>query len=1675
MQSSQPTNKPRFFVIRRLARIFLKIIATFVIILIIVIFLIQTPYVQNIIRSKAEKYLSRKLNTRVNIGNLYIKFPESVVLKNIYLEDRQKDTLLAAGLIDVNIHMWGLLHNKIDIGKVQLEGITMKVNRLLPDTAFNFQFIADAFSSPSTTTPAKKDTSSMKMSLGELQLDKVRLVYRDTVTGNNAEVWIDHSQTVMNQFDPSGGHFHVAQFRMRGLRATVRLGKPLVGPAEKQLAGQGAGGAAKQMVDRARSGVKEAVDTARRASNPIDLQMGRIELVDSRVDYADDVNKLTTNVQMGGLTAELRSMDLDKQVFRVKSVELESTNLQFDDNKQRRQKKGMDYAHLDLRGVSLHGNDILYSADSISGVLTKGELSERSGFTLLELRTGFVYTAHETVLKDLLLRTPGTLLRRGLTLHYSSLTGITKDPAHTLVDLDLPDSRIQIKDVLVFAPFLASQPALGHPNDVWNVDTRLRGNLDNLRVERLRFSGLQDIRLDLSGTVLHPMDINRVAANLNIGSVSGSRKSLEALLPKGVLPANIAIPARFILRGRLNGGMTGFNTDMVMTATSGVLVVKGYVQQFRDMQRARYDLAVQTRGLDLGYILKDSTQWGLVTADFTAKGRGFDPQTANAVLHGRLQSAVIRGYNYHDFLFDGSIADKHVALQSSIHDTAIKFDLKASADLANKFPAVKLDWRIDTVDMRALHFTKDTLQFRGFIHADFASTDPDSLMGRLKMDSLLLVQGKQTLTTDSVLLLADNKNGIEDIQLHTEMADVDWNGHYRISEVGRALQHTINNYYRINGYKDSAFTEQDWKMQLQFRVSPLVLAYMPSLKGTDTIGGIIYFQSRYDDLGVSIRAPHIQLGSQRFEQVTAKVSSGGHDDGQFRYSVDLASGQGSGIALYKTSVHGWLAEDKLFTTLQLKDKKGKDRYRLAGQLEKLIDGLKFTLHPDSILLNYDKWQVSRDNYLQYDSAGIVVHNLSINNKNETLQVNSKETKANAPIDVVFNQFSLGTLTRMADQDSLLVDGELDGRVEVKDPMSSPVFTSDLKVLHLSYRADSVGDLSIKVNNEKADAFTADVVLSGHQNDVEVKGEYDTKASSMDMKLDMRQLNMASLKPFLTSQVQDIRGYLKGSLAIKGTMDQPGINGNLHFDSTLIVPLITGEPLKLSKDNIEFDEDGFNFSEFALQDSAGNKATIDGNVYTKDYKEFRFDLFFNASNFRLVNAPEARGRLFYGSLNMDASASLSGDMNTPKVDGDLRVNKKTDFTFVLPEDNPEIVERAGVVRFIDKDHPGDTLVDQAARLMAMRHSDIRGMDVSLNVATDSSAVFTIVVDERNGDRLTARGRSNLVFGMDKSGRMELTGAYEVESGAYNLSLNLLKRKFEIQRGSTITWTGDPLRATLDITATYTANTPSLDLIANEVNGRTQEEINKFKQKLPFLVTLKMEGELMKPKITFDITLPTNILSLWPDVDQKLQQIRTQTSELDKQVFALLLLNRFVGENPLESSAGGGSSVGSLAFQSASQILTNQLDQLAGSLIKGVDIHFDLNQQQDYSTGRENDYTELNVSVSKRLFSDRVQVSVGSNFDVQGQGNPNQQASNIAGDVAVDYKLTKDGRYMIRAYRKNQYQAVIEGQVVETGVSFVLTFDYNKFRELFGGTKEEKLEERHRKKASEPQAAPQQTKQ
>ncbi len=54
--------------------------------------------------------------------------------------------------------------------------------------------------------------------------------------------------------------------------------------------------------------------------------------------------------------------------------------------------------------------------------------------------------------------------------------------------------------------------------------------------------------------------------------------------------------------------------------------------------------------------------------------------------------------------------------------------------------------------------------------------------------------------------------------------------------------------------------------------------------------------------------------------------------------------------------------------------------------------------------------------------------------------------------------------------------------------------------------------------------------------------------------------------------------------------------------------------------------------------------------------------------------------------------------------------------------------------------------------------------------------------------------------------------------------------------------------------------------------------------------------------------------------------------------------------------------------------------------------------------------------------------------------------------MDYSISRDNRYLLRAYRKNEYQGVIDGYIIETGVAFIITVDYNNFRQIFMSKRE-----------------------
>ena len=310
-----------------------------------------------------------------------------------------------------------------------------------------------------------------------------------------------------------------------------------------------------------------------------------------------------------------------------------------------------------------------------------------------------------------------------------------------------------------------------------------------------------------------------------------------------------------------------------------------------------------------------------------------------------------------------------------------------------------------------------------------------------------------------------------------------------------------------------------------------------------------------------------------------------------------------------------------------------------------------------------------------------------------------------------------------------------------------------------------------------------------------------------------------------------------------------------------------------------------------------------------------------------------------------------------------------------------------------------------------------------------------------------GDANLTITQQPGGQMNMQGKFSIDNGEYQMTISrVIKRKFTVEKGSSIQWNGSPTDADIDLTALYNIETTAEAILA----GSQTTNKGAYKQSLPFEVYLFLKKKLLQPAISFKLDMPVKEQNAFSGVVYaRIKQINLNESELNKQVMGLLILNQFVPQDPLASGSGSMTlfDYESVARSTAGSIVSSQLNSLISSRFKHVDINFDVDSKADYSTGEKSNATDLNVNLSKTMFNDRYTVSVGSTFALEGSEEHKKNTSGLAGNYSAEYKITKDGRYRAKAYRKDQYEADNSGQVVQTGVSLVLFLDFNKYRDIF----------------------------
>lgn len=1659
----------------RFGRIALKTIlwiaGSLLFLVLLIVILIQVPAVQNFVKNRAVSFIQGKIHTPVKIGHLSLGLPKLIVLEDVYFEDQHKDTLIAGDKLKVDISLFKLLSNKVEVNEINLEGITANVSRGA-DSTFNFDYITKAFAGEQKKEVKPTDTASaMKFSIDKIILDKINVSYKDKLTGNDVKFILGHFDTRIKDFDMDKMKFTIPKITLSDVNARI-IQTPMGSSIAKAA----------------------AVDTATTPIN-MTLDLGTINMSKIKVDYRS--KEMSSKVNLGKFLVEMDKIDLKNQVVGVKNFELNDTragivfakpetvkkavdktikkldtlvakpesgkgwranlakisfsndNIVFDNDAQPHLSKGLDFAHMGINNLNFRAENIAYSKDTLKGKISEFTFDEKSGLAIKKFHTEFLYGPKSAYLNDLLVETPQTVLQKQLQVSYPSIESLTKDLGQLYVNANLDGSRLGLKDVLLLMPTMASMEPFKHsPNEVFRIDGRVIGKVNDLKIPNLEVRGLSNTHIKASASIKGLPNMNKSYFDVNIADLTTSRADIGKLVAPSMIPSSVSIPNNLNLKGTFKGTMFDFNTKMAVRSTYGAVDLDATMKNRNRAGHEIYAANIKANNLNVGALIKQPQTVGTITATANVKGVSLDPKKASLQFSGNVAKAYVKGYTYQNLVMNGTAHDGNYAAKATMKDPNITFALDGKADLNKKYPSVAATLRLDSINLKNLNFTKDDMRIHGKIIADVPTADPDYLNAKIQVTDLLVAQKDQTIKLDTISLVSTANADSSTLRLKAPMVNAHMAGKYKLTEVGAAMQDLINKYYNTSLATNIAppkYSPQKFNFDMRIVKTSITEKFAPDLRRLDPVLINGHFDSQAGDLTVNGSAPKIIYGTNVVNNVLLAINT---KNNALNYNVTVDEVKASSsIDLLYTSLTGSAHNNKLNLSLQVRDAAKKERYRLAGVFSALPGEYQFSFLQDGLILDYTPWAVNANNALQFGSKGIMARDFALTNSNQVLSINSDTQTYNAPITVNFKNFKIETLTKAAKQDSLQVGGVIDGDAHISNFQASPVFTTALNVKDFNFKGDTVGNIALKVNNQTANAYAADITVTGKGNQANLTGLYYTAPDSkIDMTLSIISLKMKSIEGFTFGSIRRATGDLTGQLKITGTTSAPVVRGDVNFNKVGFNVSMLNSYFTMPNEKITFNNDGILFNDFTMVDSLGNKAIVSGTLYTKTFTDYKFGIDINANNFRVINSTQEDNKLYYGKLFIDTHITIRGNMAKPVVDASLTVNDKTDLTIVLPQNDPGIEDRNGVVEVINPNAPKLDSIFLAKQLDSLRKSDVKGLDATANIKIDKRAKFTIVIDERNGDVVDLQGDAQLNGGIDPSGKINLTGTYKVNKGSYNLAYATVKRKFNFKPGSTITWTGDPTSANIDLTAVYIANVPPIDLL--QLDGSDNSN-TMYKQKLPFNVDLRLQNELLKPDISFDIVLPDSAYTVSSDVistvNTRLAQIRTDPNELNKQVLGVLVLGHFIGDNPFQSQ-GGNAGIGGAIRNSVSSLLSDQLNKLAGNLIGGVQLSFDLTSGADYSTGTTQNRTDLNVGLSKQFLNDRLTVTVGNNFNLEGQNAPGQKSTDIAGNVSANYKITRDGRYIVRVYRRDQF-IVVEGQVIETGIGFTLTYEYNRFIELF----------------------------
>ncbi len=1612
--------------------------------LLLIILFIRSPWGQNIIVHQLTDYVSNKTNSKFKIDKAFVTFNGNLKIDGLFLEDKKGDTLVYSKSLEANLPLLRMVRGT-DFGFDDIKWNGLKANIIRKDTiaGYNFQFLINAFASEDIKTPKEdSNNASPNIVIGNINLANIDVNYVDIPLGIESSYRIGNLNASTKNIDLETMDFGIDKILLSDSKIKyIQNAAQLASSNEGVLPNFSA---EKITTKNTKIYFKDAVSELVTDLKITDFYTDNVSLNMNKRDFnIDEIALYDSKIAVKTQSSAPKSSTAKNQfqwpnvTANIGTVHLQNNAVTYCVDDAKIQTDTFNANAIAIQEMNLNASSIFYKNQKGGVQINTFNFKENSGINLENLTLNTAFSNQEVEVNHLDVVIANNQLQGNVKLNYNSITALLNTPEQVRVFANFPKIELNINKFLKFQPTLRNNQyvkVLGDKPIKGSVFAN--GTLSDIHLKNTKIAWGNATQITLDGSIKNLVNPDFLKLNFPNVEAKTTKNDINKFVEEDSL--GIKLPQKINVSGSINGTLNSITTNLKLKSTQGNINIKG---NFKNQNTFNYDTEININSYKINELLQNN-QLGEISATLKSKGKGKNLKDLNAILETKITAFKLNNYPIKNAKLKADFKNGKGSLTSNFKDGNLNLNIEGNIflDSLDTKATIKVD--VIGADLEGLGLMQRNvkagmdmaLNFQG--NLENFKIDTQVKNGTIVYDNRSYLLGSITaggfIDKDTTAFFVKNK--MIDAKLQSNAAP---------NKIQKALQNHFSSYFSKNVKKvDISKSQVDLKVKGKIaQTSLLKEVFLVNTKDMDTIDFSVDFNEAQKKLNAHITAPHINYSDNELDSLAFTMTT---NKEHFNFKFGFRDVKANPLHIPKTILKGDYANNEFsmnFSSVYKAD----TLLNINTKINSIRDSIQFTINPKNLTINKEAWAIPITNKVFYENDKLKFRDFKITKNNQSIEISHQLEKiAEEHIAIQYHNFKLSEVFSYLNPTKQIATGVLNGEFVLENPFKDTGIIADLTIHQLKFLKTDFGKLSLKGKSLGGNTYDFNAKLKDGDIDLDLNGDYfvENKDANLNLNIKLNSFKMRALNTLSLGEIKETSGSFSGDFQVNGTTSNPIYNGDFYFTNATFNITKLNTKFTLKDEKLSIDNQGLYVNNFSVLDENKNILKLSGKILTKSFINPEFDLKLSAKKFRVLNATKEDNPSLYGIASFNANANLTGDLQIPKLKANITLGKETNVTYVLPASYASEENRDNVVVFVNRENP-DAILTETEQQTAT----IKGFDISTQLKINKEANVTVIIDEETGDNFNVSGDGDLLFTMLPNGTISLSGVYEVVQGHYELNLyNLVNRKFLLAPGGRVSWSGNPFDAKLEVQAIYKLETSASPLMAAQISNEDPSVKNKFKQVLPFNVFLNIDGELMQPEISFKLAMPEEEQgALGGQVYSRVQQVNQQEEELNKQVFSLLVLNRFYPDSGSDGSSGG---FATIARDNLNDAVAGQLNTFSDKILgnTGLELNFDLNSYTDYQSNTPKDRTELGVTAQKKLFNERLTVRVGSDLDLQGT-NATAQQTPIIGNVTLEYKITEDGKYRLKGFRKNEFENIIDGQTIVSGIALIFTQEFNEFNEMW----------------------------